>query len=395
MDFRFTEKEENFRREIRAFLDQELPSDWDPLDQASAYSPERLPLTKSIAKKLAQQGWLTLAWPEEYGGQARSHMEQLVYREEMSYRSVPGTDLGVGAISWVGPTLMIAGTEEQKKEHLTPIARAERFWCTLYSEPGSGSDLASLETQAVLDGDDYVLNGSKIWTSAGHIADWGWLAARTDPDAPKHRGISLFLLEMNSPGITIRPIQNMAGSHEFNQVFFDSVRIPRRNLVGEENRGWYTLALALDFERSGVGYSATARRILEALANYARETKRNGQHLSKDPIVRAKLAERYLEAEVSRWLSYNIAWMQSNGLVPNKEASMSKLFGTELSQRVARTGMEILGLSGQLTADSQWAPLRGQIQSLYLRSVASTIAAGTSEIQRNIIATRGLGLPRG
>ena len=394
MDFRFTEKEESFRREIRDFLDQELPSDWDSLDQASSYSPERLPFTKSIAKKLAQQGWLTLAWPEEYGGQARSHMEQLVYREEMSYRSVPGTDLGVGAINWVGPTLMIAGTEEQKKEHLTPIARAERFWCTLYSEFGSGSDLASLETQTVLDGDDYVVNGSKIWTSAGHIADWGWLAARTDPDAPKHRGISLLLLEMNSPGITIRPIQNMAGSHEFNQVFFDSVRIPRRNLVGEENRGWYTLALALDFERSGVGYSASARRTLEALANYARQTKRNGQPLSKDPIVRAKLAERYLEAEVSRWLSYNIAWMQSNGLVPNKEASMSKLFGTELSQRVARTGMEILGLAGQLTADSRWAPLRGQIQSLYLRSVASTIAAGSSEIQRNIIATRGLGLPR-
>ena len=274
MDFRFTEKEEDFRREVLDFLDQELPVDWAPLDQTSAYSPERLPFTKSIARKLAHQGWLTLAWPKDYGGQARSHMEQLVYREEMSYRSVPGTDLGVGAISWVGPTLMIAGTEEQKKEHLTPIARAERFWCTLYSEPGSGSDLASLQTQAVRDGDDYVVNGSKIWASVGHVADWEWLAARTDPDAPKHRRISLFLLEMNSPGITIRPIQNMAGSHEFNEVFFDDVRIPRRNLVGDEDRGWYTLAVALDFERSGVGYSASARRTLEALASYAREAKR-------------------------------------------------------------------------------------------------------------------------
>ncbi|MCH7785881.1 MAG: acyl-CoA dehydrogenase family protein [Chloroflexi bacterium] len=394
MDFRFTEKEEDFRRELLEFFDQELPDDWDPLGQPSPYSPERLPFTKAMSTKLAEKGWLTLAWPKEHGGQARSHMEQLVYREEMSYRSVPGSDLGVGAISWVGPILMIAGTEEQKKEHLPPIARAEKYWCTLYSEPGSGSDLASLQTQAVRDGDDYIINGSKIWTSAGHIADWGWLAARTDNDAPKHRGISMFLLDMKTPGVSVRPIYNMAGSHEFNEVFFDNVRIPKQNLVGEENRGWYTLAVALDFERSGVGYSASARRTLEALSGYVKETKRNGRLLADDPIIRNKLAERAVEAEISRWLSYRVAWMQSQGMAPNAEASMSKLFGTELTQRVAQTGMEILGLAGQLSKDSAWAPLEGNIQRMYLTSVSSTIAAGTSEIQRNIIATRGLGLPR-
>ena len=239
--------------------------------------------TKDMAKRLADKGWLTLAWPEEYGGQGRSIMEQVVYREEMSYWNVPGTDLGTGAISWVGPVLMIVGTEEQKREHLPPIAAGDRYWCTLYSEPGSGSDLASLQTAAVRDGDDYVINGQKIWTSSAHIADWGWLAARTNSDAPKHRGISLFMLDMKSPGVSVRPIVNMAGGHDFNEVYFDDVRVPAANLVGQEDRGWYTLAVALDFERSGVGYSATARRTLETLTEYARETEHNGAPLGKDP----------------------------------------------------------------------------------------------------------------
>lgn len=395
MQFRFTDQEEGFRQELLGFLSDELPNDWEPLSQGSPYTPEQFPFTKSMAKKLSKKGWLTLAWPKEYGGQERSHMEQLIYREEMTYLSVPGTDLGVGAISWVGPTLMIAGTEEQKQEHIPPITTADRYWCTLYSEPESGSDLASLQTQATKDGDDFIINGSKIWTSAAHVADWGWLAARTDNEAPKHRGISLFLLDMKTPGVTVRPIYNMAGSHEFNEVFFDNVRVPKQNLVGEENRGWYTLAVALDFERSGVGYSANARRTIEALENYAKETTRNGRALSEDPIVRDQLARLSIEAEISRGLSYKVAWMQSQGMVPNYEASMSKLYGTELTQRVAQAGMRILGMGGQLSEGSKWAALDGSIQRQYLMSYSSTIAAGSSEIQRNIIATRGLSLPRG
>ena len=394
MNITFTQQEEDFRQDIRDFLEQELPEGWDPLGQPGETPEKRHAFTRDMAKKLADKGWLTLAWPEEYGGQGRSIMEQVVYREEMSYWNVPGTDLGTGAISWVGPVLMIVGTEEQKQEHLPPIAAGERYWCTLYSEPGSGSDLASLQTSAVRDGDDYVINGQKIWTSSAHIADWGWLAARTNPNAPKHRGISLFMLDMKTPGVTVRPIVNMAGRHEFNEVYFDDVRVPAANLVGEEDRGWYTLAVALDFERSGVGYSATARRMLETLTEYARETEHNGQPLGKDPHVRRKLAQRYVETEVSRWLSYKVAWMQSKGLVPNAEASMSKMYGTELTQRVARTGMEILGMAGMLSQGSKWAPLQGYIQQSFLSSTSATIAAGTSEIQRNIIAQRGLGLPR-
>jgi len=394
MDISFTPQEEDFRQEIRDFLSAELPADWEPLEQRGRTPDERHAFTREMAGKLANKGWLTLAWPEEYGGQGRSIMEQVIYREEMSYWNVPGTDLGTGAVSWVGPVLMLAGTEEQKREHLPPIARAERYWCTLYSEPGSGSDLASLQTSAVRDGDDYVINGQKIWTSSAHIADWGWLAARTNPDAPKHRGISLFTLDMKSPGVEVRPIVNMAGSHEFNEVYFDNVRVPSANLVGQEDRGWYTLAVALDFERSGVGYSAAARRTLESLAAYAKSAERDGKPLSEDPTIRRKLARRFVETEVSRRLSYKVAWMQSQEMVPNAEASMSKMYGTELTQRVARTGMEILGMSGQLSAGSKWAPLRGHIQRSYLMSVSATIAAGTSEIQRNIIAQRGLGLPR-
>ena len=394
MNITFTQQEEDFRREIRDFVKEELPSDWDPIGQTGESVGDRQAFTRGMSKRLADKGWLTLAWPEEYGGQGRSIMEQVIYNEEMSYWNVPGTELGTGAISWVGPVLMLAGTEDQKREHLPPIARAERYWCTLYSEPGSGSDLASLQTSAVRDGDDYVINGQKIWTSSAHFADWGWLAARTNPDAPKHRGISLFMLDMKSPGVEVRPIENMAGGHDFNEVYFNDVRVPSGNLVGTEDRGWYTLAVALDFERSGVGYSAGARRTLNALKNYVTETERGGAPLSRDPQVRKKLAQRHVETEISRWLSYRVAWMQSQGLIPNAEASMSKMYGTELTQRVARTGMEILGMAGLLSEGSKWAPLQGHIQQSYLTSTSSTIAAGTSEIQRNIIAQRGLGLPR-
>ena len=394
MDIKFTQQEEDFRQEIRDFLQETLPGDWDPLGQVGLSAKERQDFTRQMTQALADKGWLTLAWPEEYGGQARPIMEQVIYNEEMSYKNVPGTELGTGAISWVGPVLMLAGTDDQKAEHLPPIARGERLWCTLYSEPGSGSDLASLQTQATRDGDDYVINGQKIWTSSAHVADWGWLAARTNPDAPKHRGISIFMLDMKSPGVSIRPIENMAGGRDFNEVYFDDVRIPSGNLVGQEDRGWYTLAVALDFERSGVGYSAGARRTLEALVEYAKQTERNGQPLSRNPNVRRKLAQRFTETEIARWLAYKVAWMQSQDMIPNAEASMSKMYGTELTQRVARTGMEILGMAGQISQGSKWAPLEGHIQQLFLSSVSSTIAAGTSEIQRNIVAQRGLGLSR-
>ena len=297
-------------------------------------------------------------------------------------------------MAWIGPTIIRFGTEEQKKEHLPPITRAEKYWTTLYSEPETGSDLAGLITSATEDGDEYVINGSKIWNSGAHIADWGWIAVRTNPDAPKHRGISLMMVDMTTPGITVRPVIKMTGEHEFNQVYFDNVRVPKKNLIGEQDRGWYTMAVALDFERAGVHYSSNGRRNLERLVEYARETNYNGKPLSQNKVVRNKLVNLAVEIQASRWIAYRVAWMQGQGQVPNYEASMSKVFGSELQQKVANTGIEILGQYGHLWKNSKWVKLQGSLSRAYLNQFGANIAGGTGEIQRNIIATRGLGLPR-
>jgi alkylation response protein AidB-like acyl-CoA dehydrogenase len=295
----------------------------------------------------------------------------------------------------LGPTLMIHGSEEQKQTHLPPIARADVQWCQGYSEPESGSDLASLSTRAVHDGDDYVINGAKIWTTLAHRADWIMCLARTDPDAPKHRGISFILVDMKTPGIEVRPIVNMAGGHEFNEVIFDNVRVPRHNVVGEENRGWYVAVTLLDFERSGIDYSAMGRRLLDEVRQYATETRRHGQPLIEIPWVRSLLAERYTECEVARLMAYNVAYLQGEGLVPNKEASISKVFGSETLQKCTNAALDILGMYGALNRAEKWAPLKGRVQEHWMVSFSHKIAAGTSEVQRNIIAGRGLGLPRG
>ncbi|MEE8443146.1 MAG: acyl-CoA dehydrogenase family protein, partial [Dehalococcoidia bacterium] len=276
MDFHFPPEYEGFRNEIREFARQELPADWgeEELDNGGSEA------VKAIRKKLAAKGWLTLPWPKEYGGMGAPHLQQMVFNEETAYNRVPATD---NAITMLGPILMLEGNEEQKSSFLPPIANAEVRWAQGYSEPGSGSDLASVQTRAVEDGDDYIINGSKIWTSFAHYSDWIFMLARTDPDAPKHRGISFFLADMKTPGLTVRPIINMAGIHGFNEVFFDNVRVPKRNLVGELNRGWYVGARLLDFERSGIGRSAGARRTLEELVKFAKETNWNGQTLAKNP----------------------------------------------------------------------------------------------------------------
>ncbi|HEY8491014.1 MAG TPA: acyl-CoA dehydrogenase family protein [Dehalococcoidia bacterium] len=388
MDFTFTPEELAFRDEVRAFLDRELPAGWDGFDDLMETPPqEQEAFAARFRKKLVERGWLAMAWPKEYGGREASVMQQLLFNEEMAYRRAPvGFSMG---IAWVGPALMLYGTEEQKRRYLPPIVRDEETWCTLYSEPGAGSDLAALQTRAVRDGDEYVINGQKIWTSGAHRSQLGWLAARTDPDAPKHKGISMFIVEMDRPGITVRPLINMAGDHGFNEVFFEDVRIPADHLVGVENRGWYQLAVALDFERSSIGSAAGSQRTLEDLAAYARE-----HRAEVTGPARAALAERFIEVEVARNLAYRVAWLQSKGQVPNYEASLVKTYSAELSQRIARTGLALLGLYGQLAPGSKWARLRGRLEHAYLSSVSATIAGGTSEINRSVIATRGLGLPR-
>jgi alkylation response protein AidB-like acyl-CoA dehydrogenase len=392
MEFRFTPEEEAFRAEVQDFLKNELDPGWqDQFDTETELGvEEQSEFSRQFTKKLAQRRWLTLPWPEEYGGLKASVMQQMIYNEEMAYANAPASfSMGV---AWVGPALMIYGTDEQKKRFLPPIASHDEIWCTLYSEPAAGSDLASLKMRAVRDGDEWVLNGQKTWTTGAHRSDWGWIAARTDPDAPKHKGISMFMVPMDAPGITILPLINMAGMHGFNDVFFEDVRIPADYLVGQENNGWYQLAVSLDFERSSIAGAARARRWLEDLVRFVAEHR---FIVEGRPEVRHRLAETSLEIEVGRYLSYNVASLQQAGKIPNYEASIAKLYSSELGQRLARTGWDLLGLYGQLHPQSKYAYLRGRIERYCQVSVAETIAGGTSEIMRAIIAMRGLGLPKG
>jgi len=391
MDFRFTDEEEAFRSEVKEFLKKELPPRWDDQfdTETELGSAAQGDFAKGFNKKLAERHWLALPWPQEYGGLGASVMQQVIYNEEMAYTGAP-TGFNMG-IAWAGPSLMIYGTDEQKKEFLPKITDLEHVWCTLYSEPGSGSDLASLQTRAVRDGDEWVINGQKIWTSGAHRSNWGWLAARTDTEAPKHKGISMFLVPMDSAGITIQPLINMAGQHGFNEVFFEDVRIPANYLVGQENQGWYQLAVALDFERSSIAGSARARRLWDEMVRFGVENK---AFIEARPEVRHRLVEVGIEIDVAKYLSYRVASLQQAGKIPNYEATIAKMYSSELGQRLARTSMELLGTYGQLHPKSKHAKMKGFSERYYQMSVAETIAGGTSEVMRSVAAIRGLGLPR-
>ena len=384
MRIRFTPEQESFRDEVRGFLAEHLPAERDgPADDRMrgdlGWSPD-------FSLKLAAKNWVALAWPHEYGGLGAGHMEQLIFNEEMAYNRAP-----IGAhrrgVFYVGPILILYGTDEQKRVHLNSITSGTGYYCQLFSEPGAGSDLAGLQTKAIRDGDDYVVNGQKIWTSDGHRSDYGWLVARTDPDAPKHKGISTFILDMKSPGVTVRPLVNMAGIHSFNEVYFDNVRVPKENMVGEENRGWYHAAATLDFERSSIATFAGTRRFLDDLLVVLK-----GRELRRS--IRHAVADLYTTMLVGSMLSYSIASMQQAGRVPNKEASAAKLLSSELRQNASIVAAKALGMEGQVH-DGPGAVKYGRYARDYLANVSATIAGGTSEIQRNVIATRGLGLPRG
>ena len=392
MNFSWSTEEDAFRQEIRDFLHTELPEGWgvtqfwDPDDDAQfAFAHE-------FTQKLGARNWLAVSWPKEYGGLEWPFWQQFIFNEELANYSAPV--VGRNATQFLGPTLFRYGTEEQIEQHVPGILNGKTIWAQGYSEPNAGSDLASLQTRAVQDGDEFVINGQKIWTSMAHHSDWIFMLARTDPEAPKHRGISYFLADMKTPGITIKPLIDMSGGHHFNEVYFDNVRVPRSGLLGELDRGWYQATTTLSFERSGIGRPAMASRYVQLLTQFAKETKRNGKPLSEDPVIRQRLAQLATEAEVSRSLAWRIASVQTKGEVPGAEAPALKVFASELMQRVAQSGMQLLQLYGQLLPGSKWAPLAGAINRLYITSVSNTIAAGTSEIQRNIIAERGLGLPR-
>ena len=396
VDFKDTGEEAAFRSTVQEFIGSEYEPRRQQIREEArgAAMFDRTPSMRAWEGELAQRGWIAPAWPEQYGGAGLSVMQQFIFNEEMAEARAPRP--GGIAIGMAGPTIITIGTEEQQAEHLPPILSGEAIWCQGYSEPGSGSDLASLQTRAVKDGDDWVVNGQKIWTSGAHRADWMILLARTDPDAPKHKGITYFMLDMHSPGVEVRPLVNMTNTHEFNEVFFEDVRIPSRHILGEVNRGWYGAVTTLDFERSSIGSAVGMRQGVEAIIDVAKEYSGSGKSsLGDNQETRVALADRYIEAQTAMMISYRIVSMQSQGMIPNHEASMAKLYAMELNQRIRSTAMKVLGLYGQLGRGDPYAPKRGRYQYGFLRSIANTIEGGTSEIQRNIIATRGLGLPRG
>ncbi len=406
MDWGDTTEQAAFREQVREFIRTRLPDhyrnteDVESVGEAGGWQADRKsddPTAREAAKAwadaLAERGWVAPAWPTQYGGAGLSQMEQFIFNAEMAEVNAPAVG-GMG-VSMMGPTLIVHGTEEQRQEHLPRILSGEVAWAQGYSEPGSGSDLASLQTRAVRDGDEWVLNGQKIWTSGAHFADWLFALVRTDPEAPKHRGISFVIMDLKTPGLSLRPIIDMAGKHPFNETFFEDVRVPAKNLVGEENRGWYVGMTLLDFERSGVGMAIQYRRGLYDQIDAMRGAASHFVRPDRDAI-RLEFADRAIEAEVLYNFALRIVSMNGRGIVPNYEASVNKMYGSELHQRVARSGTKAWGLYGQIwDPKSAYAPMRATHVQDYVVSVPHTIFSGSNEIQRNVIATRGLGLPRG
>lgn len=390
MDFKFSPEEENFREEVAAFLDKEGPKEWQKKKVSffdMSGQENWIAIHREMSRKLGAKGWLSLHWPKEYGGQGLSPFYRLILREELAKHHCPGYHSL--SVDFAAPAILLKGSDELKKRFLPGIASGEVMWCEGLSEPGHGSDLAAIETFAREEGDSFIVNGQKIWTTYAHFADWMFLLARTDRQAqPNYRGLTFFLVDMHTPGITVNPIINMAGHHDFNEVFLDDVRIPKKNIVDNVNRGWYVAMALLDNERtSDLGY-AIAGTLLEDIVECARE------RYILDDQNKFRMAELIVECEVARLTHYHVTWMQAQGKTTNYEAAACKLVGFESIQHVAEFGLKVFKQYGLLSDTSPLAPLYGRISSCYLRSFGHSMEAGTSEIDRDVIAQRGLGLPR-
>ena len=402
MDWNDNEAQAAFRQEVREFIEQELPDRYRSTglgadqwgEDRHSGDPERIGMANEWTKALAKRGWIAPGWAKEYGGAGFTPMEQFILNHELATSHAPM--VGGQEISQIGPAVIIHGNEELKKEHLSRILTGETNWAQGFSEPGAGSDLASLQTRAVRDGDEYVVNGQKIWSSNAHNADYMALLVRTDPDAPKHRGISFLLIDMHSPGVSVRPLINMANEHHFNETFFEDVHVPVQNRVGEENRGWYVSVTLMDFERSRIRQAVSAHRHFNEIKQYLASDDGQAKAVKKhDASVRLDMASRFIETEIAFNMAFRVVSLQARGVVPNYEASILQLSIFETNQRTARTEVRLYGLYSNLWDDPKWSAREGLPARAYVSTVSSTIAGGTSEIQRNVIATRGLGLPRG
>ena len=393
MDFEFSAEEQAFVAGVRRFLaaERDLPDADDVMapereaDSMLADSAAR----RAFNRRLAAAGYLGMSWGREYGGQEKPGIYDYLLNEELASVGAPLIGKGVGCI---GKTLIAHGSEKLKREFLPKILNAEIEFALGYSEPSAGSDLASLQLRAVRDGADWVLNGQKMWTTSAHFADWYWVAARTDPGAPKHKGISVFLLPMHSPGLTVTEIRTM-GDHRTNQVFFDNVRVPSDYLVGEVDKGWIYVCEALDYERFTMFTVGPLRVKFDALVELLRLTCRDGPAIAGDPVVRGRVAQLAAELETATMLQRRVIAAALKGAVPTVEAAMYKLYSTELGRRLADFALDALGPEGLLREEAPGAPARGKWEHSYRATVVDTIGGGSSEVQRNIIARRGLGLP--
>jgi alkylation response protein AidB-like acyl-CoA dehydrogenase len=394
MDFSYSPQEEQFRQEVRSWLNANVPDDIRAGKDEDFPPPERWERQKAWHKKLHAGGWIGIWWPNEYGGRGASVIEQVIFNEELARLGAP-SGVNMSGITLLGPTLMHWGTEEQKQRYLPTILPADELWCQGYSEPGSGSDLASLQTRAVEDGDHFIVNGQKVWTSWAQHADWIFLLVRTDPSAPKHQGISYLLVDMKSPGVTVRPLVQINGDAEFNEVFFEDVRVPKKNLVGEINRGWMVAVTTLMFERAATGNFYRFERLLPQLYDLVKRAELNGQPAREDTAVRQQLAQFAIEAQAIKYNELRRLTRQLKGLPPGPEGSFAKVTATELNLRIANFAMELLGPYAILEKGSPFAIDQARWSHRMLSSRAGTIAAGTNEIQRGIAGERVLGLPKG
>jgi alkylation response protein AidB-like acyl-CoA dehydrogenase len=394
MDFNYNPEDEAFRQDVRAWLKANAKHAPVIRDVFAEEGEDHWRARIAWHKRLYEGGWVAPHWPKEYGGRGCSLLQTIIYHEELERAGVREPYAGMG-ISLVGPTLMHWGSEEQKRRYIPKILAGDEIWCQGYSEPNAGSDLASLQTRAIEEGDYFIVNGSKIWTSMAQYADWIFLLVRTDPEAPKHKGISYLLVDMHSPGITVRPLVQMTGAKGFNQVFFEDVRVPRENVVGEKNQGWQVAITTLMFERAGSVGDRGAMNEVRELAGLAKRLKRNGKSAWEDASVRQKLAEFACEAQALRYTGYRQLTRQLKGLPPGPEGSMMKLCRTELMLRMATYSMELLGAWSQLEYEAPLAIDRGMWAYRMLSVRGGTIAAGTNQVQHNIIGERVLGLPKG
>ncbi|MEM7253218.1 MAG: acyl-CoA dehydrogenase family protein [Pseudomonadota bacterium] len=389
MDFEDTQEEADFRAEARAFLDKHATA-LEPgevvKDQFSRNDPSLVESAKTWQALKKDNGWACLTWPTAYGGRDASPIQQVIWTQEESRYRVPPNIFAIG-IGMLGPTLMKHGTDEQKSKHLERLARGDDIWCQLFSEPAAGSDVAGLRTRAVRDGDDWIINGQKIWTTGAHFCDYGMVITRSDPDAPKHKGLTYFIVDMTAPGVEIRPIQQINGGAMFNEVFFTDVRIPDSNRVGEINEGWQGAITTLMNERATIQSRGIGPLGPMELIRMASETEGLRGKAIDDNAVRQKLADFYVKTAGLKYAGYRTLTALSKGAIPGPESSIGKMVGGPLRQSMAEFGMELQGIAGSLM-DSE-----DGCQLAYMSAPSGRIAGGTDEIMRNILAERVLGLP--